>query len=106
MIIGSIISYSYGEEKKVKWGFSILEGRVMHSTVNPTRRYMDFSPVSVCRIILSLHKNWDLEFEGNYFSYDIHKLHDFYFLGVSHNFLFKPIQERWGSLFLLQRLLD
>ena len=28
-------------------------------------------------------------------------MHDFYFLGVSHNFLFKPIQERWGSLFLL-----
>lgn len=97
MIIGLIISYSYGEEKKIKWGFSIIGGTgdAFHS--KPDTKVYGLLP----RISLPLHKNWDLEFEGNYFYYDIHKMHDFYFLGVSHNFLFKPIQKRWGSLFLL-----
>ena len=56
------------------------------------------------RITLPVSKNWkkwDLEFEGNFFYYDIHKMHDLYFLGLSHNLVFKPIQEKWGSLFLL-----
>jgi hypothetical protein len=97
MIIGSIISPSYGEEQKVKWGFSILGGTgdAIHS--KPDTTVYGFLP----RISLPLHKNWDLEFEGNFFYYDIHEMHDFYFLGASHNILFKPIQEKWGSLFLL-----
>jgi hypothetical protein len=97
MIIGSIISHSYAEEKKVKWGFSILGGTgdAIHS--KPDMTVYGFLP----RISLPLHKNWDLEFEGNFFYYDIHKIHDLYFLGVSHNILFKPIQDKWGSLFLL-----
>jgi hypothetical protein len=32
-------------------------------------------------ISLPFHKNWDLEFEGNFFYYDIHKMDDLYFLG-------------------------
>jgi hypothetical protein len=97
MMIGSLISYSYGEEKKVKWGASVLGGigDVFYSKAHMA--VYGFLP----RISLPLHKNWDLEFEGNVFYYDIRKMHDLYFLGVSHNILFKPIQERWGSLFLL-----
>ena len=98
MIIGSITSYAYGEEKKTRWGFSVFGGigDAIHSETDVT--VYGFLP----RISLPLYKkNWDLEFEGNFFYYDIHKMHDFYFLGISHNILFKPIQERWGSLFLL-----
>ena len=101
VIIGSIVSYSYGEEeKKTTWGFSIFGGTgdAIHS--KPDMKVYGFLP----RISFPLKKDWkkwDLEFEGNFFYYDIHKMHDFYFLGVSHNILFKPIQERWGSLFLL-----
>jgi hypothetical protein len=97
MILGSIIPYSYGEEKKVEWGFSIFGGTGDAIFSKPDMTVYGFLP----RISLPLHKNWDLEFEGNFFYYDIQKMHDFYFLGVSNNILFKPIQERWGSLFLL-----
>ena len=98
MMIGSLISYSYGEEKKVKWGFSIFGGTgdAIHS--KPDMTVYGFLP----RISLPLYKNWDLEFEGNFSCYDIHKMHDLYFLGGNSNILFKPIQERWGSLFLLR----
>jgi hypothetical protein len=98
MTVVSIISYSYGEEKKTTWGFSIFGGTgdAIHSKTDMT--VYGFLP----RISLPLYKkNWDLEFEGNCFYYDIQKMHDLYFLGISHNILFKPIQERWGSLFLL-----
>jgi hypothetical protein len=97
MMIGSFISYSYGEENKTKWGISILGGIGDVFTSKVDMKEYGFLP----RISLPLHKNWDLEFEGDFFYYDIHKMHDLYFLGLSHNFLFKPVQERWGSLFLL-----
>ncbi len=95
--IGPMISSSYGEEKKVKWGFSILGGMgdAIHS--DPDMRVYGLLP----RISLPLSKRWDLEFEGDVFYYDIQNMHDVYFLGVSHNFVFSPIQERWGSFFLL-----
>ena len=100
-IVGSIVSYSYGgEERKTTWGFSILGGTGDATYSKIDTRVYGFLP----RISLPLKKDWkywDLEFEGNFFYYDIHKMHDFYFLGVSHNILFKPIQEEWGSLFLL-----
>ena len=53
------------------------------------------------RIDLALHKNWDLEFEGNFSYWDISHEKDLYFSGVNGNILFKPIQQNWGSLFLL-----
>ena len=96
-VIGSIISYSYGEEKRVEWGFSILGGAGDAIFSEPDMTVYGFLP----RISFPLHKNWNLEFEGNFFYYDIQKMHDLYFLGVSNNILFKPIQEKWGSLFLL-----
>jgi len=102
-IVGSIVSYSYGEEeeeRKAKWGFSVLGGTgdAIHSKTD--LMVYGFIP----RMTLPLYKNWknwDLEFEGNFFYYDIHKMHDVYFLGLSSNIVFKPIQKRWGSLFLL-----
>jgi len=53
------------------------------------------------RVDLALHRNWDLEFEGNYSYWNISSEKDLYFLGVNGNILFKPIQRNWGSLFLL-----
>jgi hypothetical protein len=97
MMTGSLISFSYGEENKVKWGVSVLGGigDMFNSKID--MKVYGFLP----RISLPLHKNWDLEFEGDFFYYDIRKMHDLYFLGLSHNFLFKPIRKGWGSLFLL-----
>jgi hypothetical protein len=101
VIIGPTVSYSYGEEeKKTRWSFSILGGTgdAFHTKIH--MREYGFLP----RISFPFRKNWnywDLEFEGNFFYYDIPKIHDVYFLGLSHNIVFKPIQERWGSLFLL-----
>lgn len=101
MIVGSLVSYSYGEEeKKVKWGFSVFGGTGDAIYGDTDVKVYGFIP----RITLPLSKNWkkwDWEFEGNFFYYDIHKMHNFYFLGFSNNFVFKPIQEKWGSLFLL-----
>jgi hypothetical protein len=78
-------------------GSLFLGGRVKHGSISRTCQYMDFFPVLAC----PLHKNCDLEFEGNISYYDIRKEHDLYFFGLNSNILFKPIQERWGSLFLL-----
>ena len=101
IIVGSIVSYSYGEEeKKVKWGFSVFGGTGDAIYSKAHLEVYGFIP----RITLPLYKNWkkwDLEFEGNFFYYGIHKMPNFYFLGLSNNIVFKPIQERWGSLFLL-----
>lgn len=102
VIIGSIVSYSYGEEeeRKTKWGFSILWGTGDVFYTRTDMKVYGFLP----RISFPLRKDWkywDLEFEGNFFYYDIQKMHDVYFLGLSQNTVFKPIQERWGSLFLL-----
>ncbi len=97
MMIGLTISDSYGEEKKVHWGFSVLGGMGDAVYNKPDMAVFGFLP----RISFSLHKNWDIEFEGNFFYYDIHKMDNLYFLGASNNILFKPIQGKWGSLFVL-----
>jgi len=101
-IIGSIVSYSYGEEeeRKAQWGFSIFGGTGDAVLSKISMKAYGLIP----RVTLPLRKDWkmwDVEFEGNFFYYDIHKMPDLYFLGVSNNILFKPIQKRWGSLFLL-----
>jgi hypothetical protein len=98
MMTGSFTSHSYGEEKKVRWGVSVFGGTGDAFYSKADMAVIGFLP----RISLPLYKkNWDLEFEGNLFYYDIRQTHDLFFLGLSHNILFKPIQERWGSLFLL-----
>jgi len=101
MLIGSIVSPSYGEEEeKAKWGFSIFGGTGDAVLSKIDTRVYGFIP----RVTLPLRKDWkmwDVEFEGNFFYYDIHKMPNVYFLGLGTNLVFKPIQERWGSLFLL-----
>jgi hypothetical protein len=101
VVIGSIVPYSYGEEeKKVKWGFSIFGGTGDAIYSKADMEVYGFIP----RITLPLRKDWkkwDFEIEGNFFYYNIHKMPNVYFLGLSNNFVFKPIQEKWGSLFLL-----
>ena len=98
LMTGSFIVHSYGEERKVKWGVSVLGGTGDAFYSKADMGEFGFLP----RISLPLYKNYlDLEFEGNFFYYDIRQTHDLYFLGLSHNFLFKPIQKKWGSLFIL-----
>ena len=97
-MIGLLPSYSFGEEeKKVKYGFSIFGGTGEAIHGNPDMNIYGFFP----RVDLALHRNWDLEFEGNYSYWNITGEKDLYFLGVNANILFKPIQRNWGSLFLL-----
>lgn len=97
-IFGTLISHSYGEEvSKTKYGVSIFGGMgdAWHNETNFTVYG------ALPRIDVPLHRNWDLEFEGNYSYWNIRADHDLYFLGVDFNLLFKPIQRKWGSLFLL-----
>ena len=101
MIVGSIVSYSYGEEeKKPRWSFSVFGG-----TGDAVLSKIDMKVYGVIpRVTLPVRRDWkmwDVEFEGNFFYYDIHKMPNVYFLGLSTNLVFKPIQERWGSIFLL-----
>ncbi len=101
-MIGSIVSYSYGEEeeKKAKWGVSIFGGTGDATLSKIHLKVYGFIP----RVTLPLRKDWkmwEVEFEGNFFYYDIHEMPNVYFLGLGTNLVFKPIQERWGSLFLV-----
>jgi opacity protein-like surface antigen len=97
-ILGSFVSQSYGEEGSgLRYGVSIFGG-VGDAWYNET----EFTVYGVLpRVDVSLHRNWDLEVEGNYSYWNIRREHDFYFLGVDANLLFKPVQGKWGSLFLL-----
>jgi opacity protein-like surface antigen len=98
IMFGASISHPYGEEvSKIKYGFSVFGGTGDAVHNKPDISVFGFLP----RIDLALHKNWDLEFEGNYSYWNITREHDLYFLGVDANILFKPIQRNWGSLFLL-----
>jgi hypothetical protein len=98
VMVGSAVFPSYGaENRNVRYGFSVFGGTGEGWFDKPDMSVYGFIP----RISLSLHKNWDLEFEGNISYYDIRKEHDLYFLGVNGNILFKPIQGKWGSLFFL-----
>ncbi len=102
MIVGSTASYSYGEEeeRKATWGVSVFGG-----TGDAVLSKIDMEVYGIIpRITLPLRKDWkkwDVEFEGNFFYYGIHEMPNVYFLGLSTNLVFKPIQEKWGSIFLL-----
>jgi hypothetical protein len=97
-MIGLLVSYAYGEgEKKVKWGYSIFGGAGDTIYSKPDTAVFGFLP----RVDLALHRNWDLEFEGNISYWNISGEKSLYFLGVNGNLLFKPIIRHWGSFFLL-----
>jgi hypothetical protein len=101
-IIGAFAPPSYGEEgeRKAKWGFSVFGG-----TGDAALRKIDIGTYGIIpRVTLPLRKDWkmwDVEFEGNFFYYDIRKMPNVYFLGLGTNLVFRPVQESWGSLFLL-----
>jgi hypothetical protein len=98
VIVGPMISDSYGEEEsKVRYGFSVLGGFGDATRSQPHLSVYGILP----RVGLALHKNWDLEVEGNYSYWSIRGEDNLYFLGGDLNLLFKPIRKKWGSLFLL-----
>ncbi len=93
-----LISYSNAdEEKKMRYGLSVFGG-----TGDAIHNKPDLTAYGVFpRVDFSLHKYWDLEFEGNFSYWNISGEKDLYFLGANANFVFKPLQWTWGSLFLL-----
>jgi len=95
LIIGSLISPTFGEEdKKVTYGLGILGG---FRTASPRLSHYAILP----RMDIFLHRNWDLEFEGNFSRYNIREEKDLVVLGTNVNILFKPLQGGWGALFIL-----
>jgi opacity protein-like surface antigen len=98
MVLGYLTSHSYGYDlKNLQYGVSVFGGigDALHSKT-------EFTTFGVLpRIGVPLHRNWDLEFEGNYSYWKIRREHDLYFVGIDANVIFKPIQGKWGSLFLL-----
>ena len=91
VMIGLLISSANAEENKVKWGVSVLGGIGDAFYRKADMKEYGFLP----RISLPLYKkSWDLEFEGDFFYYDIHKMHNLYFLELSNNIVFKPVQEK------------
>jgi opacity protein-like surface antigen len=98
MMVGLLISYSYGEEdSKTRYGFSIMGGAGEAWRTKPDMTVFGFLP----RVDLPLHRNWDLEIEGNFSYWAISREKNLYFSGVNANIVFKPIHRNWGSLFLL-----
>jgi hypothetical protein len=91
LLIGCFVSLCYGDEKvDVNWGGSVLLGPNGGGS-------LDFTHFALLpRVGLALHKKWDLELEGNFSYYFIHKVENLYLLGVNANVLFKPFQ--WGKL--------
>lgn len=96
-VFGSLASDSYGEEpRSLRYGFSVFGGG------GDAWRDADFIVYGIMpRIDVRLHRNWDLEIEGNYSYWNLRGQRNLYFLGVDVNVLYKPIQGNWGSFFLL-----
>jgi hypothetical protein len=97
MMVGLFTPHSYGEEKNIKWGisFSVGIGEAIHNEPDLTKYAI------LPRLDIPLHRNWDLEIEGNYSYWALARERDLYFIGANANFLFKPIQWNKGALFLL-----
>jgi opacity protein-like surface antigen len=95
-LVGLLIPNSYGQEDlKTRWGFSFGGGIKQHARHDFTM--WTFLP----RVDIPLHRNWDFEVEGN-FSYYVRKMiKDLYVLGLDANLLYKPIQWKKGSIFIL-----
>lgn len=98
MIVGLSISYSYGKEPvPFNYGVSVFGGRGDAWHDRPHFDVYGFLP----RFGLRLYGNLYGELEGNFSYWDISTQRDFYLVGVNGNILFKPIERKWGSLFLL-----
>ena len=99
LLIGSLTSTSYGDEhEKIKLGVSGFLG----TEVSFIYSRPEFTKYGVFpRVSIPLHRNWDLEIEGNFSYWGIAREKNLYFIGLNQNWLFKPIHWNWGSLFLL-----
>jgi len=96
LLMSAFVSSSYGEEVgRPKWGFSVFGGFNSHH--KPDLIQGGFLP----RWNLALFNRLDLELEGNFSYYWISEDKNFYLLGANANFLFKPIQWKDGSLFII-----
>ncbi len=98
VVIGLWISHSYGEEaSQFNYGFSAFGGRGEAWHVKPHFEVYGFLP----RVDWNVYRILSLELEGNFSYWNIAAQKDFYFFGGNINILFKPIQWKWGSLFML-----
>ncbi len=98
MTVGLFVSDAYGEEpSRFKYGLSVLGGRGDPGPQKPSVNVYGLLP----RVDFGLYREWHVEFEGNFSYWAISGEKDFYYFGVNANILFKPIERRWGSLFLL-----
>jgi len=96
--IGSLLSDSYAEDKKVRWGVS-LGGGFNADFIHHRPDVAIYTALP--RVDIPLHRKWDLEFEGNFSYYDISHHSNLYFVGLNGNVLFTPFRWDWGSLFAL-----
>ena len=97
VILGWFASPCFGDDGKVRVGFGLLLGThtdVFHD--QPHMTTIAFLP----RVDFSLHRNWDLEFEGNFSYYGISREKNLYLLGCNSNLLFKFFQWGGGSFFI------
>ncbi len=99
LLMGCLTSVSYGDESEgIKLGVSGFlgtEAGFIHSKPEFTK-YGLFP-----RVTIPLHRNWDLEVEGNFSYWALAREKNLYFIGVNQNWLFKPIHWDQGSLFVL-----
>lgn len=97
LLISAFVSSSYGDEvERPKWGFSVFGGYNSQSN-RPYLIQGGFLP----RWSLAIFNRLDLELEGNFSYYWISKNKNLYLLGANANLLFKPIQWKDGSLFII-----
>jgi opacity protein-like surface antigen len=99
LLIGCLTSATYGDEDgKVKFGVSGFLG----TEVGFIYSRPEFTKYGVLpRISIPLHRNWDLEVEGNFSYWGLKHEKNLYFVGVNQNWVFKPLHWNRGSLFLL-----
>lgn len=100
LIIKFIPSDSFGEEeRKTRWGVSLLGGPnadLIHG--RPTLTLIGILP----RVSFPIHRNWDIEIEGNFSYYGIKHEKNLYLLATQTNLRFKPFQrERWSWFFIV-----
>ena len=95
-ILGCFVSLSFGEEKeKVRWGLSVMGGG--NAGEDPDQTLFAVLP----RVGVALHRNWEIELEGNFSYYFIKDDKNLYLAGANANMLFKPVQWEGGGLYLI-----
>ncbi len=95
VLVGLLISNSYGEAGKTTYGASFSGGFTQDGRHYFTR--WAFLP----RVGLHLHRCWDLEFEGNFSFYNSSEVKNLFVIGLNGNILFKPVRWSRGCLFIL-----